>query len=90
MRNDPASLGRARRKGGTAGRVSEPGPGRAEAVAIVVCDGVGAFELGVACDVFGSSWSATFGVPWYRSFVCGVTPGLVTVDAGFEMLAPYG
>jgi transcriptional regulator GlxA family with amidase domain len=59
-------------------------------VAVVVSDGVGVFELGVACEVFGNSWSAVFGVPWYRSFVCAVTPGPVTVDAGFQVLAAHG
>jgi transcriptional regulator GlxA family with amidase domain len=64
---------------------------RAEgSVAIVVRDGVTAFELGIACEVFGNSWSAVFGVPWYRSFICGAAPGPVTVDAGFQMLAEYG
>jgi transcriptional regulator GlxA family with amidase domain len=58
-------------------------------VAIVVCDGVGAFELGVASEIFGS-WSAVFGVPWYRSSVCGITPGPVMVDAGFQILAAHG
>ncbi|MGH3409349.1 MAG: hypothetical protein ACRDRJ_43685, partial [Streptosporangiaceae bacterium] len=31
-----------------------------------------------------------FGVPWYRSSVCGITPGPVTVDAGFQILAAHG
>ena len=87
MRNHPASFGQARRAAGTAGRPAAPG--RASTVAIVVSDGVGAFELGVACEVFGS-WSAVFGVPWYRSSVCGITPGPVTVDAGFQILAAHG
>jgi AraC family transcriptional regulator, transcriptional activator FtrA len=59
-------------------------------VAIVVRDGVGLFELGVACEVFGSSWSAVLGVPWYRSNVCALAPGPVTVDAGFQVLAAHG
>jgi AraC family transcriptional activator FtrA len=59
-------------------------------VAIVVSDGAGVFELGVACEVFGNSWSAVFGVPWYRSLVCAVSPGPVTVDAGFQVLAAHG
>jgi AraC family transcriptional regulator, transcriptional activator FtrA len=65
-------------------------PRPAGAVAIVVCDGVGLFELGVACEVFGNSWSAVFGVPWYRCFLCAVTAGPVTVDAGFQVLAAHG
>jgi AraC family transcriptional regulator, transcriptional activator FtrA len=64
--------------------------GLTRAVAIVVRDGVGLFELGVACEVFGSSWSAVLGVPWYRSNVCALAPGPVTVDAGFQVLAAHG
>ena len=90
MRNDPASLSLAGREDGTASG-GAIGPGRgAHEVAILVCDGVTVFELGVACEVFGNDWSAMFGVPWYRSFVCGFTPGPVTVDAGFQMLAAHG
>jgi len=90
MRNDPANLRPAGRKDGIASdRATGLGRG-AHAVAIVVSDGVTLFELGVACEVFGGDWSATFGVPWYRSFVCAITPGPVTVDAGFQMLAADG
>ena len=90
MRNDPASLRPARRKDEIAsGRAAGLGRG-GHAVAIVVSDGVTLFELGVACEVFGGDWSAMFGVPWYRSFVCAITPGPVTVDAGFQMLAADG
>ena len=60
------------------------------AVAIVACDGVTVFELGVACDIFGGEWEAMFGVPWYRSFVCGLTPGPVATDSGFQILAGHG
>ena len=63
---------------------------RDHAVAIVVYDGATVFELGMACEVFGDAWSAILGVPWYRSFVCGLTPGPVTLDAGFQMQAAYG
>ncbi|MGB6454487.1 MAG: helix-turn-helix domain-containing protein [Streptosporangiaceae bacterium] len=62
----------------------------AHTVAIVVSDGVTLLELGVACEVFGGSWAAMFGVPWYRSFVCAINPGPVTVDAGFQILAADG
>jgi AraC family transcriptional regulator, transcriptional activator FtrA len=90
MRNDPASLSRAGRSDGTpSGPAIRPGRA-AHTVAIVVSDGVTLFELGVACEVFGNSWSAIIGVPWYRSVVCGFTPGPVTVDAGFQLLAPGG
>jgi AraC family transcriptional regulator, transcriptional activator FtrA len=88
VRNYPANIRPARVKGGAPGSAMERRPGGT--VAIVVCDGVNLFELGVACEVFGSSWAAVFGVPWYRSFVCAVTPGPVTVDAGFQVLAAHG
>jgi AraC family transcriptional regulator, transcriptional activator FtrA len=89
MRNDPANLRLAGQEDGIAPDRAT-GPGRdAQAVAIVVSDGVTLFELGVACEVFGD-WSETFGVPWYRASVCAITPGPVTVDAGFQMLAADG
>jgi AraC family transcriptional regulator, transcriptional activator FtrA len=88
MRDDPAIMSVARQNDGTSGRAMERQ--RAGTVAVVVCDGVAVFELGVACEVFATSWSAVFGVPWYRCFVCGAEPGPVTVDAGFQMLAPHG
>src|ERR1700680_2071557 len=59
-------------------------------IALVIYDGMSPFEFAVACDVFGSSdWSATFGVPWYRFYVCSATAGLLTTDAGFSVEAPY-
>jgi AraC family transcriptional regulator, transcriptional activator FtrA len=88
VRNDPANL---------AADLEYPGAGRAAGprhrehdVAIVVYEGANVFELGIACEIFGDEWSETLGVPWYRSFVCGLTPGPVTVDAGFQLYAPYG
>lgn len=90
MRNDPANSGLAGRKDGTASNRAT-GPARdAHAVAIVIYDGVTVFELGVACDVFGDEWAAMFGGPWYRSFVCGITPGPVTTDSGFQILPAHG
>jgi AraC family transcriptional regulator, transcriptional activator FtrA len=89
MRNDAANLTVGGPGGLSSGRVMGPGH-RGHAVAIVVYDGVTAFELGIACEVFGDSWSAILGVPWYRSFVCALTPGPVTLDAGFQMQAAYG
>jgi AraC family transcriptional activator FtrA len=76
MRNDPAIV-----------PVAAPtGP----AVAAVVCDGVTAFELGVASEVFGPTWGAVLGVPWYRLTVCALNPGPVTADSGFQVLAAAG
>ncbi len=90
MRNDPANSGPAGQKDGTASSRAT-GPVRdAHAVAIVIYDGVSVFELGVACDVFGDEWAAMFGAPWYRSFVCGITPGPVTTDSGFQILPAHG
>ena len=88
MRNYAANLG-------GAGQDRSASPARrpaadARTVAIVVCDGVSGFELGVACEIFGESWRAILGVPWYRSFVCALTPGPVTADSGFQLLAPHG
>ena len=88
MRNYPANIGDARRNDRSAS-ARATGPERdAQAVAIVSYDGVAAFELGVACDVFGggAERAAAFGVPWYRSFVCGIAPGPVTTDSGFQIL----
>ena len=31
-----------------------------------------------------------FGVPWYRSFVCAISPGPVTTDSGFQILPAHG
>ena len=90
MRNYPARLSLTRRKAGTAsGRVMGPGRG-AHDVAIVVSDGVTAFELGVACESSATTGRPAFGIPWYRSFVCAITPGPVTTDSGFQMLAAHG
>src|SRR5271165_6735049 len=59
-------------------------------VAIVVYDGFTAFELGVACEVFGDDRWVTPGDPWYRLFICGDTSAPVTADGGFQILVPHG
>jgi transcriptional regulator GlxA family with amidase domain len=84
---DPADTASSRRQGGK-GRPARRD--RPHAVAVVVCDGVTAFELGVACEVFGSDRSQLFGVPWYRLSVCGIAPGPVTTDAGFGVVPAHG
>ena len=53
-------------------------------------EGVTAFELGIACEIFGNNWQAILGVPWYRAYVCAIRPGVITVDAGVKMLADHG
>ena len=60
-----------------------------EPVALVVYDGVPAFEIGVVCDVFGTHYAQEFGVPWYRLTVCGATPA-VRLDVGLRMEVPHG
>jgi AraC family transcriptional regulator, transcriptional activator FtrA len=59
------------------------------AVAVVAYDGIAAFELGVACDIFGHDYSASFGVPWYDLAVCAHSPSVI-MDAGIRMQVPHG
>jgi transcriptional regulator GlxA family with amidase domain len=59
-------------------------------VAIVVYDGVGVFELGVACDVFGNTDLTNLGVPWYRLSICGTGGTMVTADGGLRIEPPCG
>jgi AraC family transcriptional regulator, transcriptional activator FtrA len=89
MRNDAANLTAQRTDDLSSARATAPRHGE-HTVAIVVYDGATAFELGIACEVFGTHWSQILGVPWYRSRVCALTPGPVTVDAGLELQAAYG
>jgi AraC family transcriptional activator FtrA len=58
-------------------------------VAIVVYDGVGLFELGVACNVFGSTALTNVGIPWYRLSICGPGGPTVTADGGLQIQAPF-
>jgi AraC family transcriptional regulator, transcriptional activator FtrA len=58
-------------------------------VAVVVYDGFTAFELGVACEVFGEDRWVPSGVPWYRMFICGDAKK-AKADDGFEILVPHG
>lgn len=67
-----------------AAKVAEP-----HTVAVVVYDGVHPFELGVACEIFGHDYSAAFGVPWYRMFVCGAA-SQVTMHVGLRLQVPCG
>jgi AraC family transcriptional activator FtrA len=59
-------------------------------VAVVVYDGVGAFELGVACDVFGDNDMTSEFRPWYRLLICGWDAAPVAVNGGFRMEVPHG
>jgi AraC family transcriptional regulator, transcriptional activator FtrA len=58
-------------------------------IAIVLCEGFTAFELGVACEVFGDDRWVAPGEPWYRLFICGDNSGPLTSDSGFQILVPY-
>ena len=53
-------------------------------------EGFAAFELGVACEIFGDDRWVTPGDPWYRLFICAENSAPVTSDSGFQILAPYG
>lgn len=53
-------------------------------VTAAVLPGVGAFELGVACDVFGIDRSEAVS-PWYRFRLAGVTQGLTRTSLGFTI-----
>jgi AraC family transcriptional activator FtrA len=90
MRDKAANsvLARRRPTGRSSRRVAVPNNSD-RAVAIVVYDGVNAFELGVACETFGD-FPPVGGIPWYRLSICAVAPGPVATDGGFVMHAPHG
>ena len=72
-------------------KLSRPSARRASRkVGIVVYDGFTAFELGVACEVFGDDRWVPPGDPWYRLFICGDRTEPITSDSGFQMLVPHG
>jgi AraC family transcriptional activator FtrA len=77
-------------KSGPDGRTADPGPtSRAGGVvAVVVYDGVGLFELGVANDVFGVSYLTDLPVPWYTLSICGT--GSVRTDSGLRVTPTHG
>lgn len=67
-----------------------------KAVAVLAYDGVSAFELGIALEVFGLS---NMGNDWYRVAVCAERPGepvaagngiRIVADAGFPFLSRAG
>ncbi len=76
---------------------SDASPTRARAgqrkvhnVAIVLSEGFTAFELGVACEIFGDDRWVAPGHPWYRLFVCGDNSAPLTSDSGFQIIVPFG
>jgi transcriptional regulator GlxA family with amidase domain len=52
----------------------------------------GASGIIVACEVFGTDWSAEFGVSWYDFAVCaaGAPARAVTVDGGYQLRVQLG
>jgi AraC family transcriptional regulator, transcriptional activator FtrA len=72
------------------GRSSHGASTKVRDVAIVVYDGVGVFELGVACNVFGSTDLTNLGVPWYRLSICGPGGSPVSADGGLRIHPPFG
>jgi AraC family transcriptional regulator, transcriptional activator FtrA len=60
------------------------------AVAAIVYDGIGLFELGVAFDTFGNHTVTDPVVPWYEFFVCGPTSTPFSANGGLQMQAPHG
>jgi transcriptional regulator GlxA family with amidase domain len=53
-------------------------------VAVLACDGVAPFELGVLCEAFGSDRSDD-GLPVLDFAVCAPTPGRIRTDLGFDL-----
>ncbi|HTF49837.1 MAG TPA: helix-turn-helix domain-containing protein [Pseudonocardia sp.] len=53
-------------------------------VAVIVMDGVAAFELGVLCEVFGTDRTAD-GFPGYRFDICSPDGGPVRTQNGFSL-----
>jgi len=86
MRDNPANLDL--RSGSDARRPKARTP-NPRGVAIVVFDGVGLFELGVACDIFGSNDMTELGAPWYELSICGAAAAPVSADGGLVMHVPF-
>jgi transcriptional regulator GlxA family with amidase domain len=90
VRDEPANVGSA--------PVPTEGPERegheterdVHEVAIALSEGFTAFELGVACEIFGDDRWVAPGEPWYRLFICAEHPGPLTSDSGFQIIVPHG
>jgi AraC family transcriptional regulator, transcriptional activator FtrA len=68
-----------------------PATGRpVHAVGLVLAEGFAAFELGVACEVFGDDRWVAPGEPWYQLFICGDSATPLMSDGGFALVLPYG
>ena len=83
MRDEPANPK-------TPGRGPRRPEREAHDVALVLCDGFAAFELGLACEIFGDDRWVDPGDPWYRLFICGDDSAPLTSDGGFTITLPHG
>ena len=83
MRDKPA-------RSDTALRQRRPPKRQVHNIAIVLYEGFTAFELGVACEIFGDDRWVPPGDPWYQLFICGDNSAPLTSDSGFQILVPYG
>jgi AraC family transcriptional regulator, transcriptional activator FtrA len=90
MRDFPANPGAGPARTGSGRSVRRRTGTSAGSVALVVYDGVGVFELGVACDVFGNNDLTDLGVPWYRLSICSAGGIAVTADGGLQIHPPFG
>jgi AraC family transcriptional activator FtrA len=59
-------------------------PGR---VAVLAYDRLSMLEFAVACEIFGPSFGAALGIPWYETVVCGDRPS-VSFDNGLTLQVP--
>ncbi|SFT96751.1 Transcriptional regulator GlxA family, contains an amidase domain and an AraC-type DNA-binding HTH domain [Actinopolyspora lacussalsi subsp. righensis] len=58
-------------------------------VAVLVENGVAPFELGVACEVFGTDRGEQ-GLPTYEFALCSESPGPLRTKSGFHLIATHG
>jgi transcriptional regulator GlxA family with amidase domain len=58
-------------------------------VAVAICQDAPAFEIGVACEVFGFDRTAQ-GLPGYDFAVCACEPPPIRTSSGFSIDTPYG
>jgi AraC family transcriptional activator FtrA len=65
----------------------QPPPGRS--VAVLATEGMPAFEMAVACEVFGTDRSDR-GIPCWDFALCQPPTGPVTVNSGFTLTSRYG
>jgi transcriptional regulator GlxA family with amidase domain len=62
---------------------------RGRSVAVLGCQDMAAFEMGVACEVFGTDRSDR-GLPLWDFALCLIEPGPIRIRSGFTVDSPYG